>query len=161
MFSILCFSDFSLGVLHFALALGVTALVLDLFLNTEILAHISAIIIALWVTVQILSGLDIHPFWYVLVYFIIQVLVEIAYFYLWRLYVVQAFAAFMTRHAAKEMHEAVVGFRGPVEKSGNQLLLHYLEEYLAIAPSCAQGLSEGMMVEVVEQRGSAVVVKRV
>lgn len=53
----------------------------------------------------------------------------------------------------------MIGFRGRVEKMGEQFLLHYLEEYLTIDPVCTGELDEGMLVEIVSARGGFIIVK--
>lgn len=161
MLSILIISDTWSVLLHLAFALAITALVLDLFFNTEILAQISAFIISLWLSIQVLTIMDVHPFWYILVFSVVLLAVELVYFFVWRAFVVKLVAGGLTRNSSKEITDAMAGFRGPVEVNGNQFLLHYLEEYLAIDPSCTAGLKEGMMVEIVEERNGSVVVKPV
>lgn len=161
MLSILIISDTWSVLLHLAFALAITALVLDLFFNTEILAQISAFIISLWLSIQVLTVMDVHPFWYILVFSVVLLAVELVYFFVWRAFVVKLVAGGLTRNSSKEITDAMAGFRGPVEVNGNQFLLHYLEEYLAIDPSCTAGLKEGMMVEIVEERNGSVVVKPV
>lgn len=161
MLSILIISDTWSVLLHLAFALAITALVLDLFFNTEILAQISAFIISLWLSIQVLTVMDVHPFWYILVFSVVLLAVELVYFFVWRAFVVKLVAGGLTRNSSKEITDAMAGFRGPVEVNGNQFLLHYLEEYLAIDPSCTAGLKEGMMVEIVEERNGSIVVKPV
>lgn len=148
-------------LLHLALALAITALILDLFLCTEIMAQVSALIFAIWLTVQVVDVADAHPFWYLLIFAVNLVVVELLYFFIWRAFVGKFIAGLLTRNASKEISEDMVGFRGPVEQSGGKYLLHHLEEYLAIDSSCTAGLSEGMMVEIVKVRNGYVVVKPV
>lgn len=65
----------------------------------------------------------------------------------------------MTRKAAKEISDEIIGYYGQIEINNGQPILHYSEEYLAIDSSCSTGLKEGTLVEIVSVQNGCLIVK--
>lgn len=137
-------------VLNLVLALAVTGILVDTFIGTEIISQASILIFSFWLEIRIAELLNLHAFWHVALYITCLIIAELCYFFLWK-GCVKSLGNLTLRNASQESKEKVQGFRGPVTISDGHILIHYMEEYMMVDPSCTAGLEEGTMVEIDSQ----------
>lgn len=142
--------------LHWMLAVALTLLVLDVFVNTELLSWAALIIFAAWGTWEV--GLPLQ--WSLLVFLGFLMLGFALYLTLWNRCVRPLFMAWLTRHAPREAYAQEVGCTGTVVGQGEQLCVRREDRLFAIAESSRHGLQEGDRVRITAMDGASVQVEK-
>lgn len=142
--------------LHWMLAVALTLLVLDVFVNTELLSWVSLVIFAAWGTWEI--GLPLQ--WSLLVFLGFLTLGFALYFSLWNRCVRPLFMHALNRRAPKESVMADIGVRGTIVGEGEQLCVRCQDRLYPISPSCAAGLQAGDGVRIMALEGAVAKVEK-
>lgn len=143
--------------LHWMLAVALTLLVLDVFVNTELLSWTSLVIFAAWGTWEI--GLPLQ--WSLLVFLGFLTLGFALYFTLWNRGVRPLFMVWLNRNAPKESVSADIGARGIIVGEGEQLCVRCQDRLYPLAPTGAHGLKAGDAVRITALEGAVAVVEPV
>lgn len=150
------FSPGSGEFLHWMLAVALTLLVLDVFVNTEMLSWASLVIFAAWGTWEL--GLPLQ--WSLLVFLGFLLLGFALYLTLWNRCVRPLFMAWLTRHAPREAYAQEVGGVGTVVGQGEQLCVRREDRLFAVAEASREGLKEGDRVRITAMEGACVRVEK-
>lgn len=142
--------------LHWMLAVALTLLVLDVFVNTELLSWVSLVIFAAWGTWEI--GLPLQ--WSALVFLGFLTLGFALYFTLWNRCVRPLFMHSLNRRAPKESVAADIGARGTIVGEGEQLCVRCQDRLYPLAPACAAGLHAGDSVRITALEGAVAKVEK-
>lgn len=141
--------------LHWMLAVALTLLVLDVFINTELMSWAALVIFAAWGTWEI--GLPLQ--WSVLVFLGFLTLGFALYFTLWNRCVRPLFMHSLNSRAPKESVTADIGGRGTLVGEGEQLCVRCGDRLYPLSPSCAAGLRAGDTVRITAMDGATAVVE--
>lgn len=141
--------------LHWMLAVALTLLVLDVFINTELMSWAALVIFAAWGTWEI--GLPLQ--WSVLVFLGFLTLGFALYFTLWNRCVRPLFMHSLNRRAPKESVTADIGGRGTLVGEGEQLCVRCGDRLYPLSPSCTAGLRAGDTVRITAMDGATAVVE--
>lgn len=141
--------------LHWMLAVALTLLVLDVFVNTELLSWVSLVIFALWGTW--LVGLPLQ--WSVLVFLGFLAVGFGLYYTLWNRAVRPLFMHALNQRAPKESVEADVGARGTLVGEGEQLCVRCQDRLYPLDPACTEGLRPGAAVRITAIEGAVATVE--
>lgn len=142
--------------LHWMLAVGITLLVLDVFVNTELLSWLALMIFAAWGTW--LAGLPLQ--WSVLVFCAFLALAAGLYFAMWNRLVRPFVMRVMLRHSPRESIETLSGRQGCIIGSGEQLCVRLGDQIFPLAECCRAGLVAGDRVVVCGMEGAAALVEK-
>ena len=130
--------------LHWALAVGLTLLVLDVLFCTEFLSWIGLTLFALWGTLL----LDLPIQWSALVFMGFLALSFVFYYTLW-VHVVKRFVmGYLHRKGYKEACEQMVGRTGVIRGAGDTAMVKCGDELFRLTDDCRAGLSEGDRVRI-------------
>lgn len=143
--------------LHWMLAVALTLLVLDIFVNTELMSWASLVIFAAWGTWEL--GLPLQ--WSALVFLGFLLLGFALYFALWNRCVRPLFMTWLTRKAPQESSAQEVGGIGTIVGQGAQLCVRREDRLFSVAEPCREGLHEGDRVRITAMDGAAVRVEKV
>ena len=136
--------------LHWMLAVALTLLVLDVFINTELMSWAALVIFAAWGTWEI--GLPLQ--WSVLVFLGFLTLGFALYFTLWNRCVRPLFMHTLNRRAPKESVTADVGVRGTIVGEGEQLCVRCQDRLYPLTPDGTAGLHAGDSVRITALEGA-------
>lgn len=125
--------------LHWALAIGVTLLVLDLFCNTEVLAWISLFLLAAWGTLIT----DVPPQWSLLVFLLFLAAAAAFYYAIWSAFVRPFVVGLMLRKSPAEDDELLIGGHGTVIGEGEDMHLRIADTLWPIDARSRAGLMPG------------------
>lgn len=155
MFSTL--SDYlnSAAFLHWMLAIGLTLLVLDVFINTELLSWISLLVFAAWGTWML--GLPIQ--WSVLVFLAFLGLAAAVYYTLWNHVIRRLAAGYLLRKAPAEAMEELKGKRGTIIGAGEQLCVRCGDQLFPVAEVCRASFKAGDVVCIEGIEGAHAIIK--
>lgn len=142
--------------LHWMLAVGLTLLVLDIFINTELLAWVALVIFAAWGTW--LLGLPIQ--WSVLAFIVFFALAVAIYYTLWVQVVRRAVQGLWLRKAPAETVDTFAGKTGRVIGGGENLCVRCGDHIFPIAESDRAGLAEGDSVRITALDGATARVQK-
>ena len=141
--------------LHYWVAICLTLIVLDFFINTEVLSWIAMFIFATWAT----AWCDPHGVWSVLVFLLfLAVAVALHLFVLRKITLLLAKAA--TKDAPAEANDMLVGQRGEVCGSGENLSIKVDGVIYPIASTCHSMVNSGDFAEVAEFKDGLVYIKK-
>lgn len=142
--------------LHWMLAVALTLLVLDVFVNTELMSWSALVIFAAWGTWEI--GLPLQ--WSLLVFLCFLALGFAIYFTLWNRGVRPLFMACLTRRAPKEATEQEIGGSGTIVGEGENLCVRREDRLYPVAESCRAGLKPGDAVRITSMDGACARVEK-
>lgn len=142
--------------LHWALAVGLTLLVLDVFFCTEFLAWVGLGLFALWGTLL----LDLPLQWSALVFMAFLAVGFAFYYTLWVQVVRRLVAGYLNRHAYKEGREQLAGRTGEIRAEGGSVMVRCGDELLAVAEPCRAGLHHGDRVTIVKYEAGLATVEK-
>lgn len=138
------------------LAVALTLLVLDVFVNTELMSWAALVIFASWGTWEL--GLPLQ--WAVLVFLCFLMLGFAVYFTLWNRGVRPLFMACLNRHAPKESTLQEVGCTGIVVGEGETLCVRREDRLYPVAEACRSGLKAGDAVRIIAMEGACARVEK-
>lgn len=141
--------------LNWALAIGVTLLVLDLFCNTEIIAWIALFCFATWAT--FLTGVPLQ--WSLLIFLLYLAAAAALYYAVWSVFVRPFVVGLMLKHGPAEEDQLLVGRRGTIVGEGDEMHLRLADELWPVAESSRSGLKPGDSATVISYRNGQVTVK--
>lgn len=141
--------------LHYWLAISLTLIVLDFFINTEFLSWIATLIFATWAT----AWCNPPGVWSVLV-FLVFLAVAIAFY----IFIIKKLTMMLAKAATKgspaEINDTLVGQRGEICGSEENLSIKVDGVIYPVAPSCQALATAGDIVEVSEFREGLVYFKK-
>lgn len=141
--------------LHWLLAIALTAMVLDIFLQTEIISWGAIILFALWAT----GKCDLPIQWSILVFIVFLGIALALYFTLWKQFIGRFTNKFLLKNAPKEALDSYVGGKGVIYGEGENMCVKYNSELHPVAESCRENLSVGDKVIISEFKDGYAVVE--
>lgn len=158
MFFLASFFSLSNGeFLHWMVAVALTLLVLDVFMNTEVMSWIALMIFAAWGTWAL--GAPIQ--WSVLIFIGFIALGLTFYIVLWNRGVRLIFMYWLTRNAPKESIKQDVGGTGTIVGDCSHLCVRCEDHIYPVAEQCRLGLNEGDAVRIVDMDGACARVEKI
>lgn len=142
--------------LHWMLAVALTLLVLDVFINTELMSWAALVIFAAWGTWEI--GLPLQ--WSLLVFLGFLTLGFALYFSLWDRCVRPLFMHALNHRAPKESVAADIGACGTIVGEGEQLCVRCQDRLYPLSPACHGTLKAGDTVRIAAMDGATAIVER-
>lgn len=142
--------------LHIMLAVGITLLVLDVFVNTEFLSWVALVIFAGWGTWLVGAPWQ----WSVLVFIGFLSLACVLYYVLWVQCVRRVIMGWMLRNAPRESTEQISGQSAKVLGEGESLCIRWQDHILPIEEADRAGLAAGDRVVIEAVRGGQAHVRR-
>lgn len=143
--------------LHWLLAVAITALVLDVFFQTEIISWGSLIVFAIWATVKC----DLPVQWSILVFIIFLGIALALYFTIWKQLVNRFTDKVLLKNAPKETLDSYVGGKGEICGEGDNMCVKYNSELHPVAEACRDNLSAGDKVVIREFKDGYAVVESI
>lgn len=125
--------------LHIMLAVAITLLVLDIFINTEFLSWVALVVFAAWGTWLVGAPWQ----WSVLVFLGFLALACTLYYTLWVQCVRRVFMGWVLRNAPRESTEQIGGTPATVLGEGDNLCVRWEDHVIAIAAADKAGLVPG------------------
>lgn len=142
--------------LHIMLAVGITLLVLDIFVCTEFLSWMSLLLFAAWGTWLVGAPWQ----WSVLVFIGFLALLCVLYYTLWVQCVRRIIMDMVMRNAPRESTEQVSGKTAVVLGEGDNLCIRWDDHIIPIEPDDRAGLAAGDKVVIDALRGGMAHVHR-
>lgn len=142
--------------LHWMLAVALTLLVLDVFVNTELMSWVALFIFAGWGTWQV--SLPIQ--WSVLVFLGFLAAGFAFYFTLWNRCVRPLFMYALNQRAPRESVAADVGAHGTLVGEGENFCVRCQDRLYPVDPACVAGLQPGDAVRIAAIDGAVAKVEK-
>lgn len=133
--------------LHYWIAVSLTLIILDFFINTEILSWVAMILFAVWAT----AWVEPSAAWSILV-FILFLAIAIAFYMIVIKGIPKVLANSATKIAPAGMNETLIGMRGPVCGSGENLSVNLNGVIYPIATCFHAKYKAGDVIEVEDFR---------
>lgn len=141
--------------LHYWLVISLTLIVIDFFINTEVLSWVAMAIFATWAT----ALMDVPAVWSVLVFIIFFVIAALFYVFVFKA-LTRSLTAYATRNAPAELNDTLKGKSGIVCGEGENLGVTVDGVIYPVADESRPGLTAGDTVKVeVIKDGMAFVTK--
>lgn len=141
--------------LHYWVAISITLIVVDFFLDTEILSWIALGVFAVWATAYV----DPAPAWATLVFINFYVLAGLFYIFIFKA-ITKFFVNYATRNAPPEINDTLKGKKGVICGESVNMGVSVEGVIYPVAEECRDGLVAGDFVSVTDfKNGIAYVAK--
>lgn len=141
--------------LHWLLAIAITALVLDIFFQTEVISWGSLVLFAVWATTKC----DLPIQWSILVFILFLGISITLYYTLWKQLLDRFIFKQLLKNAPKEALDSIVGGKGEIRGEGSNMCVLYNSELHPVAEECRETLSSGDKVIIREFKDGYAVVE--
>ncbi|MBR5894044.1 MAG: hypothetical protein IKZ13_00700 [Akkermansia sp.] len=141
--------------LHWLLAIALTALVLDVFFQTEVVSWGALVAFAIWATCKC----DLPTQWSVLLFIVFLGIAIALYCAVWKQLLSRFTNKVLMKNAPKEVLDGYVGGKGEICGEGSNMCVKYNTELHIVAEECRDGLTAGDKVIICEFKDGYAVVK--